>query len=148
MKKGTRRLQKLKEQIEEENIDNIRKEKKECFSESMLGDLSGGVGPEDGRGGWACLIDGCFVGGLCMIMKSVVRKRHVEAFFKEGVLTEKLKKVFGCQIKYLDVKIVGLFEMMFCLIVSLDVFKACEVCMGHYKVWSAACCVFYMMSLV
>ncbi len=47
---GTQQLQKLKKQIEEENIDNIRKEKEECFSESMLGALSGGVGLEEGWG--------------------------------------------------------------------------------------------------
>lgn len=42
LKNRTRQLQELKKQIEEENIDNIRKEKAECFSKSMLGALSGG----------------------------------------------------------------------------------------------------------
>lgn len=50
LKNGTGQLQKLKKQIEEENIDNVRKEKEECFSESMLGALSRGVGPEEGWG--------------------------------------------------------------------------------------------------
>lgn len=50
LKNRTRQLQELKKQIEEENIDNTRKEKEECFSESMLGALSGGVGLEKGWG--------------------------------------------------------------------------------------------------
>jgi len=50
LKNGTGQLQKPKKQIEEENIDNIRKEREECFSESLLGALSGGVGPAEGWG--------------------------------------------------------------------------------------------------
>lgn len=74
-----------KKQIEEENIDNIRKEKEECFSESMLGALSGGSGDGQQRGGGrACLIEGCFVRG-CVHDNEVSFQRHVEAFIKQDI---------------------------------------------------------------